>query len=358
MKCIKKILLFVFVVAVSLCFLPSVKLQAASYGYEDDANGVKQVWWYYKNKVLYVGYEGESYALKNYADLESPAWTKESWYENVEKIVIRPGITAIGDEAFEGCDAKEVEFEGTSTCTRIGCEAFSETGLLSMKVPKSVKVIDDFAFEFSCIKTIAFESGSKLETIGSNAFSESNLESITLPSSLKRIKDGAFMATELKSITIPRYSTSLGTDVFRCCRNLQSISVDKNNKSLSSKNGVLFNKKKTKLIQYPAGKSGETYTVPSSVTTVTGYAFVGDEALAIYPKVKTLKMSKKIKTIGAYAFVFTDINKIYFPGNRPKIGEGEMFDADQVVTIYYKKSKWPAKYRKNYGAKKVIWKKY
>lgn len=352
MKFVKKYAALTLALIMAISLAPALKVNASTYGYEGE------VWWYYDGGgVLSIGYPGESCTMKDF-DSVLPAWAKQSWYGNVKKLVIRPGVKNIGEGAFTGCSAKEIVFEANSSCTKIGYEAFYGTEFTEIKIPKKVKVIDGFAFESSWVKKVTFESGSKLETIGYYAFFDSGLESISLPSSLKRIQNGAFSQTELKSITIPRYCTSLGRDVFLFCRNLKSISVHGKNKSLSSKSGVLFNKKKSKLIQYPTAKTGSTYTVPSSVKEITDYAFMGSEVLAIYPKVKTIKMSKNIRKIGENAFEFTDIRKIYFPKRRPTIVGGTMFDADMAVTIYYKKKYWPSKYRKNYGAKKVIWKRY
>ena len=54
---------------------------------------------------------------------------------------------------------------------------------------------------------------------------------------------------------------------------LESITADENSEYLSSEDGVLFNKDKTKLIKYPAKKVGKTYKVPDSVTEIEAFAF-------------------------------------------------------------------------------------
>ena len=55
--------------------------------------------------------------------------------------------------------------------------------------------------------------------------------------------------------------------------NLKEITVDENNQNLSSLDGNLFNKDKTKLILYAASQEGETYTVPDTVKVVGNGAF-------------------------------------------------------------------------------------
>ena len=61
------------------------------------------------------------------------------------------------------------------------------------------------------------------------------------------------------------------------CTSLESIEVDCDNPWMSSENGVLFNKDKTRLFCYPAGAGSETYRVPESVS------WIGEDAFAFNP---------------------------------------------------------------------------
>jgi hypothetical protein len=90
-----------------------------------------------------------------------------------------------------------------------------------------------------------------------------------------RIGTNAFqLSTNLKRVTIPDSVTNIGELAFFNCADLSAITVDTNNPTYSSVNGVLFNKDQTTLIECPAGKTG-SYTVPSTVTGIEGSAFVG-----------------------------------------------------------------------------------
>ena len=57
------------------------------------------------------------------------------------------------------------------------------------------------------------------------------------------------------------------------CTQLEKITVSKENKYLKIVNGVLFNKKKTKLLIYPPKKKGSTYELPNSTKHIGWYAF-------------------------------------------------------------------------------------
>jgi hypothetical protein len=68
--------------------------------------------------------------------------------------------------------------------------------------------------------------------------------------------------------------TEIGWGAFSDCTGLTSIDASTDNPSYSSADGVLFNKNKTALIQYPRGKQG-TYVIPNSVTEIRKEAFKG-----------------------------------------------------------------------------------
>ena len=76
-----------------------------------------------------------------------------------------------------------------------------------------------------------------------------------IPNTVTRIVTN-FSATSLTTITIPASVTSISNTSFNSCTTLTSIFVDSSNLNYSSdENGVLYNKNKTILIQYPDRKS-------------------------------------------------------------------------------------------------------
>ncbi len=81
--------------------------------------------------------------------------------------------------------------------------------------------------------------------------------------------------TVLTSVTIPNSVTRIDEGVFEGCTSLQRIDVADSNESYSSDDGILFDKAKTVLMVYPAGRTATSYSIPGSVTTV-GYAAFED----------------------------------------------------------------------------------
>lgn len=139
------------------------------------------------------------------------------------------------------------------------------------------------------IKSVVIDHGVK--SIGENAFVNcSGIQTVSIPESVTVIKDGAFdFCKGLTSIRLPGSLTGITGEAFNYCSNLKNIEVDKDNKILSSIDGVLYNKKKTNLICYPAGKKG-TYYIPNSVTHINEEAFndCDDMTIVIPNTVKSL----------------------------------------------------------------------
>ena len=84
----------------------------------------------------------------------------------------------------------------------------------------------------------------------------------------------------LISINIPFSVTSIDTNPFFVCDNLINITVDNQNPSFASIDGVLFDKNIRILVRYPPAKAAENYTLPSSVISVGFGAFGGCISLA------------------------------------------------------------------------------
>ncbi|MDD6094259.1 MAG: leucine-rich repeat protein [Clostridia bacterium] len=160
-------------------------------------------------------------------------WRK--YHSIIKTLIIEDGITKIGGGTFCGCDGiKNILIPDSVTC--IGEEAFSDcTGLVSVTIPDSVKIIDGVAFQ---------------------------------------------KCTSLSTVTIGNSVTTIGYSAFFGCNSLTSITVSDNNMNYSSQDGVLFNKDKTELIQYPAGNSRTEYTVPETVERIYTNAFMNSTELS------------------------------------------------------------------------------
>ena len=203
------------------------------------------------------------------------------------------------------------------------------------------------AYEYSVLDDgtveITFYSGSDLESdipetingkmvtsIGEGAFADcDSLRNVTIPESVKNIGENAFNSCDgLTSLTIPNSVTSIGEGAFYKCENLSSINVDANNKIYSSVNGVLYNKGRTELIVYPAGKMDASFTIPNSVTGIAAGAFAGCKYLT------SILIPNSVKSIGEMAFsICSGLISVTIPSSVTSIGDRAFFSSGKLKNI-------------------------
>jgi len=165
--------------------------------------------------------------------------------------------------------------------------------------------------------TVTYENVTyKVTGIDSEAFyASSGLTSVTIPNSVTKIGTKSFMdCTMLPTITIPSSVTSIGDYAWRGCQSLTEIKVENGNPSYCSSEGVLFDKEKTNLIQYPMGKTATSYTIPDGVTTIVQYAFNNC-------KLTDIDIPSSVATIGDYAFYrCQSLTSVDIPGSAVTLG--------------------------------------
>ncbi len=179
----------------------------------------------------------------------------------------------------------------------IGRNAFSGNLIMAnVTIPSSVTNIEGGAFN-NCSNLTNVTIGSGVASIGDFAFLYCTaLANITMPDSVISIGDGAFYwctglthakiseyarligseafwaCTNLAGITIPGSVTNIGGYAFAYCSRMTTIDVNPFNAVYSSFDGVLFDKEKVTLLQFPCGRTG-SYVVPASVTAIGDAAF-------------------------------------------------------------------------------------
>lgn len=197
------------------------------------------------------------------------------------------------DEDNEDFSAKSGILYNKKKTELIACPA-GKTGTVT--IPNTVKKLRTYSFA-ECTEVTKVKFSTKLTTIGINAFFGcTKITSITLPSKLTSIKDGAFdFCTSLKKVTIPKGVKNIGWTQFRCCKSLSNIKVDSKNTKYTSVSGIVYDKKKTKVIFCGEGKSGKV-TMPSTVTTI------GESAYYYCTKITGITFSKNVTSIKPAAF--------------------------------------------------------
>ena len=197
--------------------------------------------------------------------------------------------------------------------------------------------------------------------IGSRAFYGcTGVKSVTLPDGLTAIGESAFAGcTSLTAMNIPASVTKIENWAFDGCSALKAFSVPAGSKTFASYDGALYNKAKTKLLRYPAGKSGSVVTFPATVK------IIGDSAFSSCPNIKyvalpyglttveryafdqcvrlaTVKLPSTTATVGVYAFrANIRLKTVVIYAKAPSVS-GNAFLSDSVTTVCYagSKSQW------------------
>ena len=150
-----------------------------------------------------------------------------------------------------------------SSVTSIGRGAFTSTSLISVTILNGVTSIGVGAFGF-CASLTSVTIPDSVISIGDIAFRGcTSLISVTILNGVTSIGVGAFReCTSLTSVVIPNSVTNIGERAFGNCTSLIAINVDAANTVYSSLAGVLYNKSKTAVHTYPAGKAASSFSIP------------------------------------------------------------------------------------------------
>lgn len=141
-------------------------------------------------------------------------------------------------------------------------------------IPDTVTELKERAF-LNCENLTEIIFPENLQVIGENAFAGcNNLTSISVPAGIVSIESGTFSnCRRLTEITIGPAVSTIEEGAFEHCTSLRKVSVVEENPYFIAVDGVLFNTAQTIIYCYPAGKNGETYTVPEGVERIVAYAF-------------------------------------------------------------------------------------
>ena len=139
-----------------------------------------------------------------------PAYHLLPWYNksniilSIVSVVIKDGITTIGDQTFMWC-----------------------SNLTSVTIPNSVTNIGQNAFRL-CSSLTSVSIPNSITTISRNAFMSCyNLTSVSIPNSVTIIEMTAFFeCSSLASITIPKSVETIETQCFDLCESLKDVTVE------------------------------------------------------------------------------------------------------------------------------------
>ena len=229
----------------------------------------------------------------------------------------------------------------------------NRSSVKTVVIPDSVTSIGRWAFGY-CESLTSVTIPDSVTSIGSCAFYDcTGLTSITIPDSVTSIGESAFaFCTGLTSVTIPDSVTSIGDEAFNNCTRLTSITVKEGNPKYSSDEyGVLFNKDKTLLIQYPIGNKRTSYTIPDSVTSIGDWAFaqctgltsvtignsvtsIGEAAFWLCTSLTSVTIGNSVTSIGSSAFsMCVSLTSVTIPDSVTSIGNGAFYFCTSLTRV-------------------------
>ena len=264
-----------------------------------------------------VEYGGKNLFTNEYYDGRSRLFDR---CQNLKKITVREGTRQICTSEFSNCYALET-IELPDSVEKIGNGAFYNCeSLKSIKLPASLKRLDGATF-MGCydLREVDFQDGVE-SVMDSDFIGCSALEKVSIGKAFSNVES--------------YYDTSVpSNNAFYFCKGLKEITVDPENPNFYSEDGILFDKESKKILTYPAAKSGDSYSVPKSVTTIAYGAFAFNKNLV------SVTLPDGLKEIDEHAFREVErMNGLEVPASVQEIKAEAVHNNNTLknVTVYGK----------------------
>lgn len=273
----------------------------------------------------------------------SPIMEPDEKWAALTEVVIKDGVTEIGNQTFQGCTGL-TNVTIPDSVQKIGAWAFYLCGgLKNVDIPANVE-IGNSSFRQSGLEQVTVSGGSvgqyafhrnvslkridiNCETIGAEAFSGcDSLTDITLGSSVKTLGDKVFYTCKnLENVEIPSTVTDIGEKTFYSCPKLKEAVI---------RAGTV---KKDTLYNCPALTTliiSDNATLDASFTARNAYAYgtletvkigkgeIGDSAFSNCTNLTTVELGDGVTQIGTNAFIrCTQISSITIGSRVSSIGK-------------------------------------
>ena len=243
-----------------------------------------------------------------------------------EKVNGKP-VTEIAQFAFYGKDFI-TNVTIPSTVKQIGLEAFLGTAWYENLTDEFVVVGDGILVKYNG-NAEDIKLADSIKSIYAGFRGSETLKSITFSENLTHIGDEAFyLCSKLEKVTIPASVAKIGYMAFCNCASLKTIEVSADNPSYVAEDGILYNKAKTELICYPAGKTDKTeFAVSDKVSTIANCAFIGTT-------LEKITLPESITMLGLYTFNdCKSLREINIPSKVVSIGEAAFYNCPELESI-------------------------
>ena len=249
--------------------------------------------------------------------------------QSLESVTIPGSVTEIGEGAFESCDSMMV-LELASGLKCVGAFAFSEcVALRELVLPNTVERIERSAFAGTMALHELVIPGN-VQEIGDNAFNGCiQLSSLTLSEGIRVIEEMAFSnCSDLTEVLIPASVECLGDGVFSDCLAMTQIAVAPEREHFVVRDDILYSKDLSVLVHYPAAKEEQEFTIPEEVRKIAGLAFASNYFLM------EVMLGDHLEEVGSYAFArCSSLSFVSLPAQTTRLGASPFHDCTMLLEI-------------------------
>lgn len=278
--------------------------------------------------------------------------------ESLATVTIPDGVTSIGLSAFSSCTSLAA-LSIPGSVSSIGTTAFiSCTGLTRVSLAEGLTAIGDSAF-YGCSSLPGLDLPASLTTVADSAFANcTRMTALTvaagsasfvapdgvlyskgqtalicypagkpgtayaIPNTVTRIAAAAFsQCSALVNVQVSSQLTEIGYNAFNACSSLASVSLPTTLQTIASS---AFSGCSSLASLNLAGAGGA-----GSLSTIGDDAFSGCAMTRV-------SIPKNVTRLGEYAFAScAGLQKVYFFGKAPQLGEGCFSGCADGFTIYY-----------------------
>lgn len=317
MRFLKSCILSIFVI---FCLTVSFDVHAA----EDSGMWGESIKWSYDEATNALTLEGNGeipYTSQYY--LHSRPWN--SYSSKITNVIIKDGITGIGDCALMNCD-KLMTVSIPESVTRIGGGVFYGcSSLVSLHLPTNVTEIGLAAF-YNCRNLVSVNIPDAVTVIGDDAFYNCrSLTNVILPEGVSF--NASFNGcSSLKNIILPDSITLLDDYAFWGCTSLSAINLSKNVQKIP--NSAFYKCSSLVEIILHEGITAVGDSAFYECTSLTNISFpdsltyIGENAFRNCSSVEVVTLPKYLNYLGGYAFCScSKLESIEFPDSLTYLGD-------------------------------------
>ena len=221
--------------------------------------------------------------------------------------------------------------------TKISNAAFSNSNIISVKIPKSITEIQYCAF-YNCgkLNDVKISTNSELKSIGNLAFSNTAITGFSIPDSVKEVGEYAFNGCEnLTHATIGKGLSTISKGMFSSTK-LGKIEIPNNITRIegSAFSGTVLNDTVIPSSVIYIGDRAFYYTsISSPVVLSNSLIYLGEGAFTGCKELKSIKLGNGLSEIKDSCFAYTSIQSIDIPKSVKKIGKFAFEYCENLVDV-------------------------